>query len=291
MIRAWLEIARLSNLPTAWSNMLAAWILAGGKWEFKPLAWLLLGGSLLYTGGMILNDAADVRFDRTQRPERPIPSGRIKAWQAWLVGLLGMAAGFAMIVIGSHACIWLSSALVVAILFYDLYHKPWSGSVFVMGSCRTLLFLASADAAAVDGLSVFGSWEIEMKSIALGAYIVGLSLMARHESKPQASGKSLPALAIVGLGFPMFAAVVSMVFHLNFWPALFAIVLQLVVLRCLKIARTPPPSNIGRAVGLSLAAVTLVDGLAISHVNLLAACLMAACVPLLLLWQKVIAAT
>ena len=35
MFRAWLEIARLSNLPTAWSNMLAAWILAGGKWEIR----------------------------------------------------------------------------------------------------------------------------------------------------------------------------------------------------------------------------------------------------------------
>src|ERR1700742_2288144 len=100
MFRSWLEIARLSNLPTAWSNMLAAWILAGGKWEFAPLAWLLAGGSLLYTGGMILNDAADVRYDRTQRPERPIPSGRIQAWQAWTVGLLGMAVGFAMLVKG-----------------------------------------------------------------------------------------------------------------------------------------------------------------------------------------------
>jgi len=290
MFRAWLELARLSNLPTAWSNMLAAWILAGGKWELRPLAWLLVGGSLLYTGGMILNDAADVRYDRTQRPERPIPTGRIKAWQAWLVGLLGMAGGFAMMVMGSHACIWLSGALVVAILFYDFFHKPWSGSVFVMGSCRTLLFLAAA-AAAADGLDVKADWEIEMKSIALGAYIVGLSLMARHESSPSAANRRLPVLAIVGFALPVVAAIVSMAVHRNFWPLPFAVLLFVIMRACVKIARTPPPPNVGRSVGILLACIVVVDGLAISHVSVLAAVLMAAGAPLLRLWQRVIAAT
>jgi 4-hydroxybenzoate polyprenyltransferase len=290
MFRPWLEIARLSNLPTAWSNMLAAWILAGGKWEWRPLAWLLVGGSLLYTGGMILNDAADVRYDRTQRPERPIPSGKIAAWQAWAVGLLGMAGGAAMMVLGAHACIWLTGALVVAILFYDLFHKPWSGSVFVMGSCRTLLFLAAADAGA-DTFDVMANWEIEMKAIALGAYIVGLSLMARHESSPKAENKRLPLLAIVGFAFPLLAAIVSMAVHRNFWPLPFGVILFIIMKACVKVARTPPPPNIGRSVGILLACIVVVDGLAVSHVSLLAAVVMAACAPLLRLWQRVIAAT
>lgn len=290
MFRAWLEIARLSNLPTAWSNILAAWILAGGHWEFRPLFWLLLGGSLVYTGGMILNDAADARYDRQHRAERPIPTGRILSWQAWLVSLLGLSGGFALMVFGAHACIWLSGALVVAILFYDLFHKPWSGSVLVMGSCRTLLFLAAADAAA-GTLDVKADWEIEMKAIALGAYIVGVSLMARHESSGQSAKKSLPVLAVVGFGFPLAAGIVSLVVHHVFWPLLFTSLLLVIILRCLRLARTPPPSNIGRAVGLLLASITVLDGLAVSHQSLLAACITAACAPLLVLWQRVIAAT
>jgi 4-hydroxybenzoate polyprenyltransferase len=231
-----------------------------------------------------------VRYDRAQRPERPIPSGRIKSWQAWFVGLLGMAGGFAMMVLGAHACVWLTGALLVAILFYDFFHKPWSGSVFVMGSCRTLLFLAAADAGA-DTFGVMANWEIEMKAIALGAYVVGLSLMARHESSPKAENQRLPVLAIVGFAFPVVAAVVTMAVHRSLWPLPFAVLLFFIMHACVKIARTPPPSNIGRSVGLLLACIVVVDGLAVSHVSVLAAVLMAACAPLLRLWQRVIAAT
>src|SRR5262245_42928808 len=96
MLRPWLELARVSNLPTVWTNVIAAWLLAGGAWEFRPLAWLLAGGSLVYTGGMFLNDAADAKWDRANRPERPIPTGRISPAQAWTAGIGFLAAGFAM---------------------------------------------------------------------------------------------------------------------------------------------------------------------------------------------------
>src|SRR5262245_59426154 len=112
MLRAWLELARVSNLPTVWSNVLAAWLLAGGTWTWGPLAWLLAGASLIYTGGMFLNDAADVKFDREHRRERPIPSGRISLAQAWVAGLGFLLVGFAMLVWGAEACIWLTGALV-----------------------------------------------------------------------------------------------------------------------------------------------------------------------------------
>ena len=51
MLRAWLELARISNLPTVWTNVTAGWLLAGGDISNAHLLWLLLAGSLLYTGG------------------------------------------------------------------------------------------------------------------------------------------------------------------------------------------------------------------------------------------------
>jgi len=63
MLKAWLELARISNLPTAWTNVLAGWLLAGGQLQDQRLIWLLLGGSLLYSGGMILNDAEKLILD------------------------------------------------------------------------------------------------------------------------------------------------------------------------------------------------------------------------------------
>src|SRR5437899_1088645 len=66
MIRTLLVLGRISNLPTVWSNCLAAWLLAGGG-PWSRFAILGTGASFLYTGGMFLNDAFDVEFDRKYR--------------------------------------------------------------------------------------------------------------------------------------------------------------------------------------------------------------------------------
>ena len=82
-LKPWLQLARVSNLPTVWSNVLLGFGIAlldarasvvGG---FFTLLGLIIGTSLLYAGGMVLNDACDARVDALHRPDRPIPSGRI----------------------------------------------------------------------------------------------------------------------------------------------------------------------------------------------------------------------
>src|SRR5262249_53072219 len=73
-VRTLLVLGRVSNLPTVWSNCLAAWLLAGGG-PWSRLGLVALGSSFIYTGGMFLNDAFDIEFDRKHRPERPIISG------------------------------------------------------------------------------------------------------------------------------------------------------------------------------------------------------------------------
>src|ERR1035441_4725165 len=83
--RAFVILGRVSNLPTVWSNCLAAWLLAGGG-PWLRFAILCLGSTLLYTGGVFLNDAFDVDFDGKYRPERPIPSGQISDRMVWILG-------------------------------------------------------------------------------------------------------------------------------------------------------------------------------------------------------------
>src|SRR3977135_4305759 len=91
-LRTLLILGRISNLPTVWSNCVAGWWLGGGG-HYAKLPFLLLGVSLLYTGGMFLSDAFDEEFDRLRRPERPIPSGKIPAASVW-------AHGFGQLVFG-----------------------------------------------------------------------------------------------------------------------------------------------------------------------------------------------
>ena len=290
-IRDWLVLARVSNLPAVWSDILAAWLLAGGRWNWHPLAWLVAGGSLIYTGGMILNDAADVKFDREFRKERPLPSGRVSVATAWTFGIASLIAGFAMMVWGAEACIWLTGALIMAIVAYDFYHKPWVGSVFIMGSCRTLLFLSAASA--VTGtLNWSGYHEVIVKAVALGGYVVGLSLVARYEASPAKSNAPNISAALLMLGSPVCSGMAySFINQHSTAGLLMSVGLALFLWMAVRKMKSDPPKSIGPAVGILLSGIILTDALAVSSMSLAASIALACVMPLALLWQRFIAAT
>lgn len=297
MLRPWLELARISNLPTVWTNVTAAWLLAGGPWLDSRLGWLLLAGSLLYTGGMILNDAADAKHDREHKKERPIPQGRISLTSAWVVGLGMMAVGFPIAVVLAGAHWGITLALIGAILFYDLYHKPWPGAVWVMGSCRALLYLMAASAAQP---TMTGS--VLVMALTLGTYIVGLTMVARMEAKG-AKVSSLKALfakmllyspALVAVFFWVTTANWRLISLLGDFTPLVPLPLILIfigmILHATRVMKKGGPA-IGQAVGILLAGVAVVDALAVMQVSLPLACMFIVLAPLLRLWQRFIAAT
>lgn len=290
MLRAWLELARISNLPTVWTNVTAGWLLAGWPLQHPALPWLLLAGSLLYSGGMILNDAADVKFDRAHRCDRPIPSGRIGLAPAWMTGL-GMLALGASLALHWQASPALTAALAAAILAYDLYHKPWSGSVWIMGACRSLLVLLAASLPAGDGPLPTGA--VLPHALALGAYVVGLTLIARQEARgtPVAFWR---ALLVRGLLIAPGALAAAALPRLGAGPRLTSLLLialfALLVARATRLMRQGGAA-IGQAVGLLLAGIALVDALAVARLDWPLALGLAALVPLLRLWQRLVAAT
>ncbi len=287
MLRAILELCRISNLPTVWTNILAAWIITqGATWQWDTrLGWLLLGGSLLYSAGMMLNDAADVAWDRAHRPERPIPSGRISLRTVWMMVVSGLLGGYAVLVFlgGAHAGI--AAGLVAAIVGYDLYHKPWAGSVIIMGACRTLLYLA-VGSLATNGCK--GNSVLWAQALLLGIYIVGLTIAARSESASSGSavGKVLSrVLLCCPLLMPVF------LLSCGEWKPLLIVpfygVLLYMALRTLRLGGP----NIGKAVGMLLAGITIVDALAVASLSLPVALAFVAAAPVLRLWQRWVAAT
>lgn len=180
-VRAWLVLGRISNLPTVWSNCLAAWLLGGGG-PWGRLAIVVLGASLLYTAGMFLNDAFDVEFDRQYRPERPIVSGLVGAGSVWFAGGLLMALGLlAVWTTGSRGAFY-GLVLVATITAYDVVHKKTALAPLLMAGCRFLLYLVGA-AAAQKGSVTPVLWP----AVGLACYIVGLSYLARRESTSPAS--------------------------------------------------------------------------------------------------------
>lgn len=324
MTRALLELCRISNLPTVWTNVIAAWVIASGGVNWRPeLLWLLIGASLVYSAGMILNDTFDAAWDREKRPERPIPSGRIGLGTAWAIGIVGLVAGYAVMVFLGGAGWGITGLLLAAIVLYDAYHKPWSGSVVIMGLCRTLLYLTAAQPGIRAGFLVACEkaghlfidpdvftpcrWVLEAGFV-LGIYVVALTLVARTEAKKTSSHKQrrwLKVLLMVPLGWavarnflpafgefgtPASPGLTTHPFTIAVVSLVSAAVFAFWTIQALTEMRKGGAS-IGDAVGLLLAGIPLVDAILITpHAPLLA---VAFCFlpPLLRYWQRWVAAT
>ena len=293
MLRALLELSRVSNLPTVWTNVLAAWIIASGpRWQWTPaLGWLLLGASLVYSAGMILNDAFDAAWDRNHRPERPIPSGRISLSTVWTIGLAWLLGGAALMILLGGASWLMTLLLLAAILAYDAYHKPWAGSVIVMGACRTLLYLAAGSAAGQNSNVVSLFDRVGVEGVFLGLYIVGLTLLARSEAKGNAS-PLVRRFLILLLRTPALGSILG---HLDtpleqrFSLFVLPLFVGLVTYAVMTMRKGGP--HIGAAVGWLLAGIPLVDSLAVANHSLNVAIVFAVLPPGLRLWQRWVAAT
>jgi 4-hydroxybenzoate polyprenyltransferase len=180
LVNTLLVLGRVSNLPTVWSNCLSGWILGGGgpAWRFGLLCF---GATCLYLGGMYLNDAFDVEFDREFRRDRPIPSGAISLEAVWRWSFVWTTLGIAsLITLGSTAMV-LALLLAGAIVVYDALHKLVPFSPVLMAACRFLLLLLAATVGS-DGIDGLVIWS----ALALACYIVGLSYIACFESLPGA---------------------------------------------------------------------------------------------------------
>lgn len=280
-LRTLLVLGRASNLPTVWSNCLAGWFLGGGG-SVGHILLLCAAATCLYTGGMYLNDAFDVEFDRQHRPERPIPSRAIALGEVWGWGVGWLVLGLVLMAIFGAATAFLALLLVGSILLYDAVHKVFILSPVLMALCRFFLFLAAASAGeeGVTGLSI---WT----ALALACYIVGLSYVAKSESTRGA----LRYWPCYLLAAPVFLAYLVNQGDYRARGAILSVVLLLWVVRSLWFSYWSAEKNIGRTVSGLLAGIVLVDLLALAGGNPLIFLLMLALFGSALLFQRFIPAT
>jgi 4-hydroxybenzoate polyprenyltransferase len=248
----YLRLGRVSNLPTVWTNVLAGAALSGGEAAPGRLALLTLALSLFYTGGMYLNDAFDREVDARERPERPIPSGRIAAGRVFAIGFAMLAAGLVLLVPGGVAAVGAGAALAAAIVYYDFHHKGNRLSPLLMGLCRVLVYLTAA-------LAVTGrlSAAVVGGAAALLAYLIGLTYVARQENLTEVRNVwpllflaapflyAVPAAAAGGAAAAVYAAFLAWVVH------------------AVSLLRRARPDN-RRAVVSLIAGISLLDALLIA---------------------------
>jgi UbiA prenyltransferase family len=131
------ELVRLPNVFTAPADVAMGMAVAGASLEGEPrLGWLFAASMLAYAGGMALNDARDAELDAVERPNRPIPSGRISRTAAHLFAatLLGGALLCASMV--GVRQIAACTLLVGCIVLYDVFARRTQAGPFVMALCR-----------------------------------------------------------------------------------------------------------------------------------------------------------
>lgn len=256
--RAYLELGRVSNLPTVWTNVLAGVVLAGGDPSPALLGPLVIALSAFYAGGMFLNDAFDREWDARDRPERPIPSGRISPREVFTAGFGLLAGGLLLLGASFGAPAALSGlALAAAIVLYDARHKGNPFSPFLMGLCRVLVYVTAA--VAVSGaVSGAAGGRVLAGSLVLLAYLIGLTYVAKQETLSEA--RNLWPLAFLAAPFAYVAAETPAggAFALVLAATLAAWVAWSVSL----LVRRPPA--IPRAVVSLIAGISLVDGLLVA---------------------------
>ena len=208
--RAYLLLARVSNLPTVWTNVLAAYVIAGAPLTSLPTAMLVL--SLFYTAGMFLNDVADVRFDKVSRPDRPIPAGDVSRIEALLASVALLALGGYCLVFQPRLglAVDLSGILIATIVFYNLSHKgKWYGPI-LMGACRALVYAVAA-ASAVGEVSP----AVTAAAAVMWAYVIALTQVAKTSGRGNLvpwliAGICLVDAAMIAIaGAPLLAAVAA----------------------------------------------------------------------------------
>ena len=256
-LRTLLVLGRVSNLPTVWSNLIVGWILADGYRVDRfarvgyggpndtpwPMLSVLFGGSLLYIGGMYLNDYCDAAFDACYCPGRPIPAGKISRRIVGLLAALWFTAGLALFTSFGPVTIGFTLLLIAAIVLYDFHHKSVAWAPLFMGFCRCLLYLLAFSSFresdwfgndnvdwlddALNYSSVLGylrnnSWAMALNvitfflaAIPLGLYVAGISYLARGESRP---GKTTrwPLLLLL-LAVVVLAVIYGILIHSLHW--------------------------------------------------------------------------
>lgn len=204
---AWLSILRISNAPTVVSQVCAGAAVGcyalpfGTTLPLGTLVLVLVGVLLSYLAGMILNDVCDAHIDAAERPDRPIPSGRISLFTARFVGGSMLLIGISMLAVASSATLPWAIVLGVCILAYDILHTPSAASFVFMASCRGLVPLIAAFA-----ISSNADWSIlAWTTGAAFVFIALVSITARNEMTgfgliARAAAWSLPVAVCAPLG-------------------------------------------------------------------------------------------
>lgn len=198
-ILPYLQLLRLPAVFTAMADIFLGFLLTHASFEpWLKFGLLLVASSCLYLTGMVFNDIFDRDIDALERPERPIPSGRVPFMSAMKIGILLLFAGLGAAKVAGTQSLIVAGILAVCIFAYNGYLKQTFAGPVAMGACRFLNVMLGASA--VDSSAML--WQLPQLHVAagLGVYIVGVTWFARQEATVSNRNQLLLGIGLIDLG-------------------------------------------------------------------------------------------
>lgn len=276
-LRSYAELMRLPNVFTALADVAMGFLFVqSANWRWDPwwdswaLGMLLTASAVLYIAGVILNDVFDLETDQRERPERPLPSGRISSASAsrlgWRLLVLGVALGTGAGLFVGH--LWSGSVaamLATSILLYDAWLKRTPLGPLAMGACRTLNVLLGMSA--IDATLHVEHWLV---AGGIGVYVAGVTWFARREAQESSRLQLTLATIVMIAGIAMLAWFPSWSDRTFFrvqadpghWYLLSGVLGLMIVWRCFWAVIEPVPARVRLAVAQCVLSIVMLDAVA-----------------------------
>lgn len=219
-VLAFAQLLRIPNVFTAFADIALATVVAATIIPGTPSAFWIAAGLLalasgsLYLAGMVWNDIFDRAEDKLTRPNRPIPSERVRVRTATVVGIALFVLGFAFAALAglptirdssswNHEPLAYAFGIAIAIVIYDGGLKRTRIGPIGMGSCRFLNVLLGFSAIPDELIDI--GLRIHLAGV-IGIYIVGVTWFARTEE-----GESNKRQLIAAASIMVFALLLALV--------------------------------------------------------------------------------
>ena len=286
-IKAFLELGRVSNLPTCISNVTAGFYL-GSRGEIQdPASWVasLLSILCLYESGMVLNSILDFKIDQIERPLRPIPSGRVSLLEAWILYFIFMSLAVFFTAFFCSQAMSIIMLLILFIISYNIFHAKYLWSTLVMGACRGTTYVI----AAIFGGEVRPTNTTLFLALFLTLYITAVSLFARNELNASNSSRQnfFFIMAMITLFSPL---MIPSTFgsRLQIVTTIIPVFWVIYLIFCLGKKRLTPQGLVGKL----LASISLFDAIILAQLqSTIGVALAFGCFASTLHWQRKISST
>ena len=179
----YLSLIRLPNIFTIPSNIILGFFLINGfNVDIFPNLVLLIASSILiYVSGIVFNDYFDFYIDKKERPNRPIPSGKISRKNALYFGISTIVISFILSLSVHINSVFILIIILILSIGYNHSLKKTNFGPLIMGTIRTMNIILGAS----PFLDQINDYDDVIKIIIVTSsilfYIISLSILSKYE--------------------------------------------------------------------------------------------------------------